>query len=143
MLIITTRLAGRLKSVFRQALALPTRGPMPPVQLVGGAHGLRIRCRMREAACEFLLDGEQPTEMIVAPGELLADVEGRREQPVELRVQNGRVLASWRDGSVPQTVRHECRRFHRGLAGDARAAGHQSRLAVAGPGRRLGDHRSG
>ena len=105
-MIITRRLAGRLKSVFRQALHLPTRGMMPTVELVAGPRGLRVRCGLGTAAAEFRLDGEQPEETAYIPFELLGDVEGRREVPVEVRQHDGRVTATWHDGSIPQMVQH-------------------------------------
>ena len=105
-MIITRRLAGRLKTVFRQALSLPNRGTMPTIELVGGPSGLQIRCGLGTAAVEFWLDGEQPEERLYIPFELLSDLEGRREAPVEVHQRDGQVTATWRDGSVPQLVQH-------------------------------------
>ncbi len=108
MISITQRLAGQLKTVFRQALDLPTRGTMPPVQFSSGSDGVRIRCRGPEAAAELHLAGEQPAEAFWIPFELLSDVEGRKEIPVEIRLhEDTQVLASWREGSVPQMVQHQ------------------------------------
>ena len=105
-MIITRRLAGRLKTVFRQALSLPNRGTMPTIELVAGPSGLQIRCGLGTAAVEFWLDGEQPEERLYIPFELLSDLEGRREAPVEVHQRDGQVTATWRDGSVPQLVQH-------------------------------------
>jgi len=105
-MIITRRLAGRLKSVFRQALSLPTRGTMPTIELLSGPSGLRIRCGLGGAAAEFWLDGEQPDEHVYIPFEMLADIEGRREASVDVHERDGQVTATWRDGSVPQLVQH-------------------------------------
>lgn len=105
-MIITRRLAGRLRSVFRQALSLPTRGTMPKIELVAGPSGLRIRCGLGQAAAEFRLDGEQPEETAYIPFELLRDVEGRRETPVAIHEHDGRVTATWHDGSIPQMTQH-------------------------------------
>ena len=107
MLLITRRLAGRLRVVLRKALNLSTRGLMPPVELLGSADGLRLCSRTPDAAAEFYLAGEQPAEHVTVPFQMLADVEGRRDDPVEIRLHEGRVLASWRDGSVPQVVQHD------------------------------------
>jgi hypothetical protein len=104
MIVITRRLAKRLKTIFRQALNITSRSENPIVQLAGGPHGLRIRCGNGQAAADFHLDGEQPDETIYVPFELLADVEGSRDVPVELREHDARVTASWRDGSVPQLI---------------------------------------
>ena len=103
-MIIPRRLAGRLKTVFRQALSLPNRGTMPTIELVGGPSGLQIRCGLGTAAVEFWLDGEQPEERLYIPFELLSDLEGRREAPVEVHQRDGQVTATWRDGCVPQMV---------------------------------------
>ncbi len=85
-----------------------SRSPMPPVEFIGGRQGLRIRCHTREAAAEFRLDGQQPEETILAPWNLLTDTGGSgRERVVELRRENGHVLASWQNGSVPRAVQSE------------------------------------
>ena len=107
MIVITRRLAKRLKTVFRQALNITSRGENPIVQLAGGPEGLRIRCGNGQAAAEFHLGGEQPGETIHVPFELLADIEGGRDVPVEIRTHDGRVTASWRDGSVPQLLQYD------------------------------------
>jgi hypothetical protein len=106
-MIITRRLAGRLKTVFRQALALSTRSVMPAIELVGGPSGLRIRCRSDQAAAEFWLDGGQREETVSMPFEMLSDIEGRREAPVEIQERDGRVTAAWREGSIPQLVQQD------------------------------------
>ncbi len=86
MIVITRRLARRLKTVFRQALDITTRREWPIVQLAGGPQGLRIRCGNGQAAAEFHLDGEQPDETIFVPFELFADIEGGRDVPVEIQL---------------------------------------------------------
>ena len=106
MIVITRRLAMRLRKILRQALNLSTRGLSPAILLDGGPHGLYVRSHTSDAAVEFHLEGEQPVEQFWLPFELLADVEGRKESPVQIQVDDGSVLASWRDGCVPQMVRH-------------------------------------
>jgi DNA polymerase III sliding clamp (beta) subunit (PCNA family) len=107
LIIITRRLAKRLKTVFRQALSISGRGTKPIVQLAAGSHGLRIRCGNGRAAVEFRLDGEQPEETLFIPFDLLSDVDGGRETPVEIRSQDGKVTATWRDGAVPRLIQHD------------------------------------
>ncbi len=108
MLTITRKLAERLRKVFRQALAFNSRSPMPPVEFIGNQQGLCIRCHTREAAVEFRLDGEQSEETILAPWDLLTDTAGSgRERVVELRRENGHVLASWLNGSVPRAAQYD------------------------------------
>jgi len=104
--VITRRLAMRLRKILRQALDLSTRGLSPAILLDGGPHGLYVRSGTSDAAVEFHLEGEQPVEQFWLPFELLADVEGRKQTPVQIQVDDGSVLASWRDGSVPQMVQH-------------------------------------
>jgi hypothetical protein len=106
-ILITRRLAKRLKTVIRQVLNLSTRSAGPIIQLTGGTHGLRVRCGNGRAAVEFQLDGEQPEETLFIPFELLSDVEGSRETPVAVRSRDEKVTATWRDKNVPQLVQHD------------------------------------
>jgi len=41
------------------------------------------------------------------PFELLGDVEGSREVPVDIRSHDDRVTATWQDGSVPQLAQYD------------------------------------
>jgi len=69
---------------------------------------MRVRARTGDAAVEYHQPGDLPPEQILAPFELLADVEARRDDPVELESSaEGRVAARWRDGSVPQIAQYE------------------------------------
>jgi hypothetical protein len=107
LLTITRKLAEQLRKVFRQALSTNSRCPMPPVEFAGNRFGLRVRCHTQEAAVEFRLDDDQPEETILAPWDLLTDTGGSgRERVVELRRENGHVLASWQNGSVPRAVQY-------------------------------------
>ncbi len=107
MIVITRRLAKRLKTVFRQALDITTRREWPIVQLAGGPQGLRIRCGNGQAAAEFHLEGEQTDETIFVPFELFGDIEGGRDVPVEIQLHDEKVTVSWRDGSVPQLLQYD------------------------------------
>ena len=104
LLIITRRLAKRVRTVFRQALNLPTYNSLPPICLTGGLHGLTIRCLGKDAAAEFHLPGEQPAEQIWIPSQILSDVQGGRDAPVQIRFSPHGITASWSEGSVPQMV---------------------------------------
>jgi hypothetical protein len=103
---ITRRLAGQLKTVFRQALRLSPRANHPPVLIASGPAGLSIRCRTREAAAEYATSDTSPEETLAVPFELLADIEGRREEPVRLERRDGQIVAQWQDREVPQVVQH-------------------------------------
>jgi len=94
LIVITRRLAKRLKTVFRQTLNLNRRGNLPTVQLAAGPDGLRVRCGNGSAAAEFHLEGEQPEQTLYIPLELLADIEGGRDVPVEISSRDGKVTAT-------------------------------------------------
>jgi hypothetical protein len=105
---ITRRLAMQLRPVFRQALNLSTRGTLPPLTFQTGPDGLRARSRWQDAAVEYHVPGDHPIGQIPVPFELLADSEARRDDPVQLQTTSeGRVLAQWRDGSVPQMIQYD------------------------------------
>jgi len=104
---ITRRLAGQLRTVFRQALNLSPRGFLPPLAIGANPAGLRIRCRTAEAAVEYSTTEEPPRENLVVPFELLADCEGRRDAPVHMEERDGRIVAQWQDGQVPQIVQYD------------------------------------
>jgi hypothetical protein len=104
---ITRRLALSLRSVFRRALGAG-RGAGPAVCLAVGPEGLRVRARLGDAAVEYHARGDFVPETLWLPFSFLADCEGRKDEPVQLEAQGeGRVMAQWRDGSVPQLVQYE------------------------------------
>jgi hypothetical protein len=104
MLQMNRRLVKQLKTVFRRALNLPTRGMMPTIELTGGPDGLRIRCATCNAFAKFYLKGPQPDETMFIPFELLGKIEGDREVSVEICSRDDGVVATWLDGSVPQVA---------------------------------------
>jgi len=104
---ITRRLAGQLKTVFRQALHLSPRAIHPPVLIASSPAGLSIRCRTREAAAEYATSDASPEETLALPLKLLADIEGRREEPVGLERRDDQIVAQWQDREVPQVVQHD------------------------------------
>ena len=101
MIILTQRLAKRLRTVFRQVLNLTAKAN-PTIQLAAGPDGLYMRCGTGQAAVEFHLKGDQPEQTIFIPFDLLADVEGGRDLLVEIELHDGKVTASWQDHGVPQ-----------------------------------------
>jgi len=88
--------------VFRQALGLRQKYISVPVVLTGTVDQLQV-----QAATEFLIasvyfNGDQSTETIAVPWDLLRDCEGRRDDPVTIeRIPDGRVSASFEDHGVP------------------------------------------
>ena len=107
MILLTRRLALDVRAVFRRALCLSSRGGLPPVHLEAGPEGLRLRCRDQESAVEYHHPGEQSAAECRIPFEMLADVEGRRDEPVRIEPQKGSVSATWQNGPVPCVVRHD------------------------------------
>ena len=113
MLTIPRTLAEPLDKVFGWALLLTStsRSPLPPLEFAGGPRGVQIRCPTREATAEFRLDGGQVPETILAPWDLLVDTadtaDTGRKRMVELRRENGRVLAAWHRGRVPRVVPYD------------------------------------
>ena len=61
-----------------------------------------------DAAVEYESPGDFPHEQLWVPLDLLADCEGKRNDPVELeQAAKGRVLAGWTDG-IPQRIQYHC-----------------------------------
>jgi len=105
---ITRRLAGQLRVVFRQALNRWSRGPVPAISFATGPDGMRARATSGDAAVEYHAAGDHPVEQIAVPFPMLGDCEARKDDLVQLEVQkDGRVLAQWHDGSVPQMVQYD------------------------------------
>ena len=105
---ITRRLVGQLRTVFRQALNLSSRGPAPAISFAAGPDGMRARATSGDAAIEYHVPGDHPVEQIAVPFEMLSDCEARKDDPVQLEVRDqNRVTARWRDGGVPQMVQYD------------------------------------
>jgi len=107
LILLTRRLALDVRAVFRRALCLSSRGGLPPVHLEAGPDGLWIRCRDQDCAVEYHHPGEQSAANCWIPFAMLADVEGRRDEPVRIEPQKGSVSATWQNGPVPCVVRHD------------------------------------
>ncbi len=108
MIAITRNLARQVRAVFRRALNITPRGRSMAVSFQTGPDGLRIRALSWDAAVEYHVPGDHTIEQADLPFEFLADCEGRKDEPVQLSASdNGRVMAQWRDGSVPQIVQYD------------------------------------
>ena len=108
MITITRRLALHLRAVFRRALNLSTRGFGPALFFATGPDGTRVKARSGDAAVDYHVAGEFPREELWLPFEFLSDVEGRKDEPVQIEVLgDGRIVAGWRDGEVPQMVQYD------------------------------------
>ena len=108
MITITRLLARRLRAVFRRALKTPSKGFAPAITFRTGPDGLRVGARSGSLALEYHAPGDDPPEEISVPWEFLADCEARGQDPVQLEaVGDGRVVARWREGDIPQMVRYD------------------------------------
>jgi hypothetical protein len=88
--------------------AFGTRGHGPTVGFTAAAEELRVRAKFVDAAVEYRAPGEHTAETLWLPFQALGDFEGKKDEPVELAAAGkGHVTAQWRDGSVPQIVRHD------------------------------------
>ena len=107
MITITRRLALHLRAVLRRAFGI--RGPYPSVCLRKSPTGIRIQAKSIDVAVEYhTCDGGGPEEPLWIPVELLADCEGKKDDPVEIQpASKGRVTAQWRDGNVPQIIQYD------------------------------------
>ena len=108
---ITRRLALRLKTVLRRAFG--ARGPGPGICWLKSADAIRIRAKSIDAAVEYRIpgdgaaaDGDQGP--LWFPFQLLADCEGKADEPVEIQpLADNRVAAQWRDRNVPQLLQYD------------------------------------
>lgn len=107
MISITRRVAVTLKSVFRVALNLSTRGPHPLVLIEASEAGYRIRCRTAEATAEFRTTDEPLNERLTVPFVLLADCGTNNDQPLALEQTTDGIFARWLDAAVPQVRRFD------------------------------------
>lgn len=106
MITITRLRAQQLRGVLRRAFG-QFRGTGPAVGFIAGAEGLTVRSMSADAAVEYRAPGVHPNETLWLPFQFLADCEGKRDEPVELATDKSRVIAQWRDGSVPQIVSYD------------------------------------
>lgn len=111
MIEITRNLARQLRVVFRQTLGLTGRGLSPPVVYQTGPDGLHVQIQDRRAAVEYHHLGDLPPQRIVVPFELFVACEGRQQDLVKLESEGkNRIVASWRDGSIPQLLQYQAPR---------------------------------
>jgi hypothetical protein len=107
LLTITRRLALHVRSVLRRIF--PTRAHRPNVSIIGSAEGLRVRAAHGGVAVEYREARRKgPAETLWLPHKLLADCEGRHDDPVQLEALGpAQVVARWQDRGVPQMVQYE------------------------------------
>ncbi len=132
MITISRSLMRELKTVFSRGLGITSRQTGPPVEFVVDQHGLRIRTRNQQIALEYRLPLEGlESQHTITPFGLLRCCHGLKSDPVQLQVENEKILAEWQDAGIPQSIEYpvvECEEFPElpdQLAGNA------SRLMVA------------
>ncbi len=108
MITITRRLALQLRSVLRRAFGSRNTGTV--VGFIADKAGLTVRSMYADAVVELRVPGERPADTLWLPLEFLADIEGKKDDPVELQASgNDQVTAHWQDGKVPQLVRYDAK----------------------------------
>ena len=108
MITITRRLALQLRSVLRRAFGSRNTGTV--VGFIADKAGLTVRSMYADAVVELRVPGERPVDTLWLPLEFLADIEGKKDDPVELQASgNDQVTAHWQDGKVPQLVRYDAK----------------------------------
>ncbi|MHB1038187.1 MAG: hypothetical protein ACYC35_26405 [Pirellulales bacterium] len=110
MITITRLQARQVRTVFRRALHVSTRGPFPILLFQAGPDGLRIRALANQAAAEYHIPGDFPPEELAAPYELLADCDGSKPEPVAIEAQGDKrqtLTARWQDNQVPQLLQYD------------------------------------
>src|SRR5262245_6501805 len=72
----------------------------PPVEVVAGPDGLRVRLATGDAAAQFTSPGGQPAEGLVLPLDAFLTFDG--SHLVTLKAAGGRVTASWDESGTPK-----------------------------------------
>tara|TARA_R110002111_G_scaffold249229_1_gene313071 strand:- start:1993 stop:3312 length:1320 start_codon:yes stop_codon:yes gene_type:complete len=104
-----------LKTVFSRGLGITSRQTGPPVELLADQQGLRIRTRNQQVALEYRLPLEgRESQHMITPFGLLRCCHGVKSDPVQLQVENEKILAEWQDAGIPQSIEYpvvECEGF--------------------------------
>src|SRR5262245_37236097 len=88
------------RPVFKKmAPGRPAHGP--PVEVVAGPDGLRVRLATADAAAEFHSPGTHPPAELALPLDAFLSFDGKR--PVTLKLAGGRVTADWDEAGSPKS----------------------------------------
>src|SRR5437764_54409 len=111
MISLSRLLARRVRAVLKKLTPRgAARSARPPLEILTGPEGLRLRVRLPQVEVEYRQPGPLAPESLVLPLDALADLEGGRETPVTLeRSPSGGVLTRWTDGGVPQVREYPAR----------------------------------
>jgi len=103
MITITRSMARPVRAVFRKALGNAARGRFGSVALHANSEGLVFQARQHDVAVEYRVPGQHPAETLFITVDLLHDVEGTKDEPVQIQsCGKNPVEARWTDGSIPQ-----------------------------------------
>jgi hypothetical protein len=80
---ITRRFASQLRSVLRRAFG-SFRSKSHVIGFIAEREGLTVKSAFGDVAVEFRMPGEFTPETIWLPFEFLAEIEGKKDEPVEL-----------------------------------------------------------
>src|SRR5262245_21670808 len=72
----------------------------PPVEVMAGPDGLRVRLATAEVTAEFTLPGGHPAGGLVLPLDAFLSFDG--SNPVTLKAVRGRVTATWGEAGTPK-----------------------------------------
>ena len=107
MIQVTRSLLRRLRSVFCKAgVSKPSAGSRQGILFQADSDGLRVRAMSDSVAVEYHEPGKLDAVEMWVPAQLLATAEGRSDDLVTLDLLDGRALATWTDGGIPQ--RYAC-----------------------------------
>jgi hypothetical protein len=99
-------LARQYRAVLRRSLMdQESRGSWPLVLCRAGKDGLVLQACQGDMALRYHLEGARQPEAIAFRASVLAEFEGRRDDPVELeQLSFGKGQARWTDGGVPRVI---------------------------------------
>src|SRR5262245_36960492 len=106
MIAFSRTLARQFRAVLRRSLLdKEPRGSWPLVLFQASKDGLVLQACQSDTAVRYHLDGSYLPEAIAFRSSVLAEVEGRRDDHVELeQVAFGKGQAKWVDGDVPKVT---------------------------------------
>jgi hypothetical protein len=106
MIALPRALARQFRAVLRRSLLdQEPRRSWPLVLCRAGKDGLVLQACQGDMALRYHLQGARSPEAIAFRASVLAEFEGRRDDPVELeQVAFGKGQARWSDGSVPRVI---------------------------------------
>ena len=102
---ITRNLIRQLRTVFQRALGRATRAHAGPLVFFhAGPEGLDIRANGADTSIEYHLAGNFDPALFAVPLGVLAECEGRKDEPVRIETNTkGKLHIHWQDGGIPRS----------------------------------------